>query len=41
VESLRPAVLLAAVGAAGAREEIRQAARAAGFVEGADFFACA
>jgi len=35
------AVLLAAVGAAGARDEIRIAAAAAGFVEGADFFACA
>jgi glycosyltransferase involved in cell wall biosynthesis len=36
-----PSVLLAAVGAAGARDEIRSAARAGGYVEGRDFFACA
>lgn len=34
-------VLLAAVGAPGAREEIRAEALARGFVEGEDFFACA
>jgi hypothetical protein len=38
---IRPAVLLAAVGAEGAREEIRAAAIAAGYTEGVDFFACA
>ncbi len=41
ISRIRPAVLLAAVGAEGARDEIRRAALAAGFVEGADFFACA
>ena len=37
----RQAVLLAAVGAAGAREEIRREAAARGYREGGDFFACA
>jgi hypothetical protein len=41
VSRIRPSVLLAAVGAEGARDEIRRAALAAGFIEGADFFACA
>lgn len=41
VSRVRPAILLAAVGAEGARDEIRRAAHAAGFIEGADFFACA
>ncbi len=35
------AVLLAAVGAAGARGDIRRAAAAAGYRDGVDFFACA
>lgn len=35
------AVLLAAVGAAGGRADIRAAALARGYVEGVDFFACA
>ncbi len=37
----RTAVLLAAVGAAGGRESIRSVARAFGYCEGTDFFACA
>lgn len=41
VHRIKPAVLLAAVGAEGARAQIRATAIAAGFREGADFFACA
>lgn len=37
----RGPVLLAGVGAAGARDDIRREALARGFVEGEDFFACA
>ncbi len=41
IRQIRPAMLLAAVGSAKARQQIREAAVSAGFVEGSDFLACA